>query len=427
MRGANGDMGVSLDDGRKGEGKAAEAAGTDLGEGRGADIARRFDEAVFLIGVGLREKEEGFEDEPRAYTFSSSFRHGLDIFAALCVECAGERAASILSGLSESGFIRSYCSRDVSAWTEGWGEAQREAALEASAARYGPLALVGADLFVPTDECQELIVNAERDTVGAYQERRIYEYLREGTQEQYALGRRLLVRHPTISLDDYMRMRSGRYDFSSDPLDQGESGDIDREWLTRLLDLAYEPSPPEALVCPCCGWTLFLRGRQPYCSSPRCNERLPSDLSSLPSAEAGTMRLLRGAMRYLSAPGVLEVAVAELAKGLGLAFELWPAKDACDVLVTLPGGRRVAVDAKVYGSAARLAREVARDHGISRVEADEVVYVVPDRAESEQVGYCSMVNHSLRRWPGRTCMTLGTLRKRLGREVEEGGADGAKR
>lgn len=116
---------------------------------------------------------------------------------------------------------------------------------------------------------------------------------------------------------------------------------------------------------------------------------------------------------YISSPGKLELAIAEAAAGLGLKYEMWPLKDTCDILIHLPDGRQLAVDAKAYGRAERLAREIEDDTGIAQMCADEVAYVVPDQVERDHPGYRALCNAVLRGKTGYSCETLRNFSKRL--------------
>lgn len=379
----------------------------------GAEIRRRFDQGVFLIGVGLREKDAAFEQDAHRYPYSANFRHGLNIIAALCAEHAGAEAARMLDGLSESRFIREYCTRNVIDWTKGWSEESRTAILRGETAGIGPLADVEDGFFVPTDDCFELILHAEGDVLGAYQERKVYEFLRAGTQQQYVLGRRLLARNPLLSWDAYIAAKTGRRDFSDDALDQGEASAVGHDWIAELLDMAYEEAPDGTKICPRCGWAMAKRGRQPHCSSSTCCDALPSSYESLKDVSHGTFRLVRGVMRYISAPGGLELAIAEKARSFGLSFELWPRKDTCDVLVAFPDGARLALDAKAHGSASKLARKIEHDDMVSILDADEGVYVVPDDVERKHPGYCAICNQALTGKDGYSCCTFKNLIQRM--------------
>lgn len=96
--------------------------------------------------------------------------------------------------------------------------------------------------------------------------------------------------------------------------------------------MAYEPVPGAAKVCPNCGWTMTMRGKQPHCSSATCAKAVTGDFDKLDSVAHDAFRLSRGVMHYISSPGKLELAIAEAAAGLGLKYEMWPLKDTCDIL-----------------------------------------------------------------------------------------------
>lgn len=348
---------------------AAEAAG------KARDIANRFETAVFLIAYGIAEKDGLYEADPHRYPYSQAFRHGMNILAALCAECSDD-AEELLPTFNESDFIRNSAASDVREWTARWRDECREAVEGCRSIEIGPLASVDGDYFAATSECYEVLRFAENDLLGGHQERRVYEFLRAGTQEQYVYGRRMLIRHPLLTWNEYVRIKTGLALGDPDPLDQGEADTIDPVWLQEFVSMAYEPVPGAAKVCPNCGWTMTMRGKQPHCSSATCAKAVTGDFDKLDSVAHDAFRLSRGVMHYISSPGKLELAIAEAAAGLGLKYEMWPLKDTCDILIHLPDGRQLAVDAKAYGRAERLAREIEDDAGIAQMCADEVAYVV---------------------------------------------------
>ena len=333
---------------------AAEAAG------KARDIANRFETAVFLIAYGIAEKDGLYEADPHRYPYSQAFRHGMNILAALCAECSDD-AEELLPTFNESDFIRNSAASDVREWTARWRDECREAVEGCRSIEIGPLASVDGDYFAATSECYEVLRFAENDLLGGHQERRVYEFLRAGTQEQYVYGRRMLIRHPLLTWNEYVRIKTGLALGDPDPLDQGEADTIDPVWLQEFVSMAYEPVPGTAKVCPNCGWTMTMRGKQPHCSSATCAKAVTGDFDKLDSVAHDAFRLSRGVMHYISSPGKLELAIAEAAAGLGLKYEMWPLKDTCDILIHLPDGRQLAVDAKAYGRAERLAREIEDD------------------------------------------------------------------
>ena len=226
---------------------AAEAAG------KARDIANRFETAVFLIAYGIAEKDGLYEADPHRYPYSQAFRHGMNILAALCAECSDD-AEELLPTFNESDFIRNSAASDVREWTARWRDECREAVEGCRSIEIGPLASVDGDYFAATSECYEVLRFAENDLLGGHQERRVYEFLRAGTQEQYVYGRRMLIRHPLLTWNEYVRIKTGLALGDPDPLDQGEADTIDPVWLQEFVSMAYEPVPGAAKVCPNCGW-----------------------------------------------------------------------------------------------------------------------------------------------------------------------------
>lgn len=277
---------------------AAEAAG------KARDIANRFETAVFLIAYGIAEKDGLYEADPHRYPYSQAFRHGMNILAALCAECSDD-AEELLPTFNESDFIRNSAASDVREWTARWRDECREAVEGCRSIEIGPLASVDGDYFAATSECYEVLRFAENDLLGGHQERRVYEFLRAGTQEQYVYGRRMLIRHPLLTWNEYVRIKTGLALGDPDPLDQGEADTIDPVWLQEFVSMAYEPVPGAAKVCPNCGWTMTMRGKQPHCSSATCAKAVTGDFDKLDSVAHDAFRLSRGVMHYISSPGKL--------------------------------------------------------------------------------------------------------------------------
>ena len=93
-----------------------------------AQLRAQFTEAVFLIAAGLRKREDLFAANPRRYPYCNELRLGIERFAVLHAQhAAGSQALlELLDGLSESSFIRTWCTRDLSTWIEQWTPAARE-------------------------------------------------------------------------------------------------------------------------------------------------------------------------------------------------------------------------------------------------------------------------------------------------------------
>lgn len=108
---------------------------------------------------------------------------------------------------------------------------------------------------------------------------------------------RMLIRHPLLTWNEYVRIKTGLALGDPDPLDQGEADTIDPVWLQEFVSMAYEPVPGAAKVCPNCGWTMTMRGKQPHCSSATCAKAVTGDFDKLDSVAHDAFRLSRGVLR----------------------------------------------------------------------------------------------------------------------------------
>ncbi|MDO4538535.1 MAG: hypothetical protein Q4B54_10275 [Coriobacteriales bacterium] len=382
------------------------------------DLCQRFDTAVFLIAAGLREKDLLHDANPNRYPYSNDFRHGLNMYAALCAQYGTANAIAELADLSETKFVRNYCTIDVFDWTVRWKDEARQSLSTCDSAKLGPLAFAEGMTIIPSDECLDHIVKAEADTLGAYQERNVYNYLKDGTQEHYVVGRRFLIRNPLLSWDDYQRVLTSRYNFASDPLDLGEGDKVGADWMQGLVKISYESSPLNVRICPTCGWTMTKAHEQVHCSSLACVTN-PPDFDGLGPVPHGSLRLSKGVMRYIAKPGQLELAIASSARDLGIAYEMWPNWDRCDVLITLPSGQKLAIDAKDYCSVRALQAEIEDDNMKEMLAADEGIFVIPDETHRRHPEFVDSCNQTLKHMPGYSCTTLKKLLKRLKDSAKE--------
>ena len=296
-------------------------------------------------------------------------------------------------------------------WTARWRDECREAVEGCRSIEIGPLASVDGDYFAATSECYEVLRFAENDLLGGHQERRVYEFLRAGTQEQYVYGRRMLIRHPLLTWNEYVKIKTGLALGDPDPLDQGEAGTIDPVWLQEFVSMAYEPVP-----------------RRKSMPELRLDDDHARQAAPLPIGDVrqGRHRRFRqaGQRRARRLPPIPRRHALHLfprkaragdrrgRSGPRSEIRNVALKDTCDILIHLPDGRQLAVDAKAYGRAERLAREIEDDTGIADVRG-EVAYVVPDQVERDHPEYRALCNAVLRGKTGYSCETLRNFSKRL--------------
>ena len=167
-------------------------------------LRTQFLEAVFLIAAGLRKREELFAANPRRYPYCNELRDGIQRFAALHAQHAeGNQALrNLLDGLSESSFIRTWCTRDLSTWIEQWTPAAREELGELECLELGPFAEVSGSYFNITGDCLEFLRLNGGGGTDDFHENRIYSMLRDAGQAAYVFGRKFLILHPVISWEE---------------------------------------------------------------------------------------------------------------------------------------------------------------------------------------------------------------------------------
>lgn len=161
-------------------------------------LRNQFIEAVFLIAAGLRRREELFAANPRRYPYCNELRLGIQRFAALHAQYVEDNQAlrNLLDGFSESGFIRAWCTRDLSTWIEQWTPAAREELGNLECLELGPFAEVGGGFFNITGDCLEFLRLNGNGSTDDLHENRVYSMLRDAGQAAYVFGRKFLILHP---------------------------------------------------------------------------------------------------------------------------------------------------------------------------------------------------------------------------------------
>lgn len=401
--------------GRSGTGRSTTANG-----GESPQLLLQFTETAFLIAAGLRKREDLFLANPQRYPYCHELREGIQRFAALHLQYAQNDQAirELLANLSESSFIRTWCTREISAWVEHWSPAARLELRTLDCMKLGPLAEVSGSFFSITEECEDLLRLNGNGSLDDLHELQVFDMLKSAGQAAYVFGRKFLILHPMLSWDEHSAiMRADITMLGPDPLDQGELQRISETWLKELVGIAYEQVPQGLKTCPVCGWTMSLHGLRPMCLTAACTAHVDAErYDTLPDIAPNSFRLRRGVMRYIAKPGALELHIARSIQKLGLPFELWPHLDTCDILVTPPGGRTIAVDAKDQRNLKLLARNIEADNMLKATGADEAVYVIP---ADTPVARRRSANRQLMNRPGHSCKTPHELTQFLKHEMEE--------
>ncbi|MEE8678567.1 restriction endonuclease-related protein [Tractidigestivibacter scatoligenes] len=266
--------------------------------------------------------------------------------------------------LGTDAFVRHYLTRPFTSWFEGIDGLEDPASSVAEEADIPLLCIGRDDDLYPYDP--EVIddVNARLLSLEELEEDVVFRLMRGLSQDGYVAFRRFEVENPLLrdDPDDAFRL----FVRTLPPGEVGNRLDVIGEVIeSRLPHVAYEriPDSPGLVVCPDCGWT-YDRARSSHGRPCACvtSWSAPPDVShAQPVSEAGfKYRLQWGPMQWHCLPGKLEVELRERARHLGVAAELWPDHDFCDLRVDL-GDEVLLVDVKVYSSTDDLARRIARE------------------------------------------------------------------
>ncbi|MBN3868998.1 hypothetical protein [Nostoc sp. JL33] len=209
----------------------------------------------------------------------------------------------------------------------------------------------------PSEECEawasRYALNLEREQNQSYIPRLMAEIERLSLPHStYTLFRRFIAENP----------------FPSDliiALFRSNNPDIDP--VLDLLMQAYRDAPPQSEsmpLCKTCGGYLDCAARD----IEGCCEPLEGRVDRAP-IEDTVICLIR--------PSLIELRLARTLEKMGLQVELWPELDKADLKVTLPTGDIWAIDAKDWGSATMLARELNQDT-IPNIGQSQSFFVIPD-------------------------------------------------
>lgn len=134
-------------------------------------------------------------------------------------------------------------------------------------------------------------------------------------------------------------------------------------------------------------------------------------------------RLKKGVMRYVAAPGRLEMKLAEQCDKLHLPYELWPQMDRYDLQIQLPSGDIWVIDAKAYHNPLNLRTQVEQDSAFANGAFQKGFYVVPQEYTRKYRNYLSIINDTLTHkgsaYANVQCVTDLKLKRLLKKELEE--------
>ena len=350
------------------------------------DLIIRLEKAIANIALGLKVKlNNKVKDE---YPESAQLKKGINMFAALMVSDAGFSAILLkerLEGLNETEFILNYLSKPIKEWFKDWNENILMKLKDSAFWTLG--AFVIADRtrkkYELTYECMDYINSIEND-VSTIDEHKVFELLKQCSQEDYSYLRRFLIEHPLMS--DFDR-RELILKYNSN------------EFIIDLISSAFENSVTNTHRCPKCGWTLKFYGQEIKCSSVACekffkrkglNEAEKIDSAKFP------YRLNLGVMRYIARPGKIELDIKKYCDDNNILSDLWPEMDKYDIKITFSNGEVWGIDAKTYGNPYLLSRSIKNDISFQSANIDKGFYVIPDELIEVTPDYLKICKSALK-------------------------------
>lgn len=171
--------------------------------------------------------------------------------------------------------------------------------------------------------------------------------------------------------------------------------------VAEILDEAYIPISSSSFTngqiacCPICGNALQVttHGNQKMCENERCRAKVSRKKGLSFSEKDQPVWLIRALRRFVGAPGLAEVRLAQKLESLGLTVELWPNYDAYDLRVVFPDGKKWAIDVKDWADPILLARSV-KPFKMDPLW-DEAFFVFPDDRKVDRPKYLQLfIKHS---------------------------------
>ena len=371
--------------------------------------AYHLDQAITLLAVGLVRRKRLLDKHPSRYPYSPILHRGMDLFLGMSLEAGRD---DVLSFGDETAFANAFLCRPVETWFDGWDPYVREQLKDEPFYSCGPLVEEPADGSLllhmdPSQECFEFLElhNLLRDgrcptwlpgsLMEEIQERAVYERMRSLSQEDYVLARRTIIEHPILSRPEYHR----QFHLLGDH----------RE-VQDLLKIAWESYDGEGWRCPVCGWTMEKTDNRYHCISRSCVSPAPNPATLVRLApDEGWRRLKPGVMRFIAAPGRLELEIDSFCREHGLDTELWPEMDTYDVEIRFPDGARWEIDAKCYQNPRFLTKQI-RKNPFQQDDFEKGFYVVPDEVVKQQNNYLAVVRKALADEKNIDCVTLSMLK-----------------
>lgn len=367
------------------------------------------EKAITFIARGIREKENTDISKRMPYCYSKDLQRGINMFlwAAFSMGGVGE---GVFAYADEYAFLKKFICLPIREWFIDWtDEAKKRLHLDNECFYYlEPLAYrVGCDdVYMASEDCCDYLNQQESNIIESLDERSVYNWLKELSQEDYVAVRQFLIQNP-IATDEVRREVI---------LTLAEST-VARD----VIEIAYERFYEKAYRCPTCGWTLKRTANGYVCHSQYCTESMPqfTDEIGIDGTQDRIYRLKKGVMKYIAGPGKLEMEIVAFCKKNGLEYTLWPQKDRYDVEIKFSNGDIWEIDAKAVRNPKILSAKIEKDGGLPSGDYEKGFFVIPTDYARGKRNYTSIVNEVLRVQKNVKCITFDTLKKRIKEKVRQ--------
>lgn len=364
--------------------------------------------AINLIALGLYEKE--YFKQKNEYYYSKRLMHGINMFQALNLKYTNNMG--ILADMHEQAFITKYATREVASWFEDWDIKVINSLNLKEQAFYYLDALVldiGFNMYYISESCEDYIQYFEYDIIDSLDQKTVYEYLILLKQEDYIYLRKFFIENPIITSSSLEKLK-GRF--------------LSNNNACNAISNTYEELKNNYYICPTCGWTAFENESGMCCHSKYCIKKkytkkdfIPIDLSD------SKYRLKRGVMKYIAAPGTLELNIKKYCDSNKLNTKLWPYMDKFDLEITFNDGAKWAIDAKAIREPFFLRQQVRNDGGFPKGDYERGFYVIPNEFIDERKDYCKIINRELKRIEQKQilCISFEDIKKEIKKRAEVNG------
>ncbi|MDY6902931.1 MAG: hypothetical protein SWZ49_33390 [Cyanobacteriota bacterium] len=234
----------------------------------------------------------------------------------------------------------------------------------------------------PTELCEEFAVTGSDVEAEITQQQLLLNVIRvcrvENAQDSYVAFRRLLIEKPVLTEFDLLQC-------CTEP---------SLQLLSEQIRNAYDKAPESYALngyfhcCRDCGNLMLLTVNQELvCTQERCRTKNANKSNRQIPVKQQVYWLKRGLRRFIAAPGIAELRLADKLEKLGVEVQLWHNFDAYDLRIIFPDGECWAVDVKDWVNPFLLARNISQAQPIPHDGWTKGYFVFPNHRLKQRSDY----------------------------------------